>query len=304
MHDQADQLRKLARATLQAEPALAPGGPVVAVSGGQKEVGVTTIACGLARELAWLGKKVVLIDANLQNSAAAGFLQSRALTGSAPPLDSLDLARSGQRATLDDVLSGERRATEVLLATTEPNLRVLPGCSPSANPPLDRAAFDRFTAELAALSRDADVILLDCGHGMNAWIDRLWHSAREVLLVTTPNSQGLVESYAAVKLAQHHRLHDKLRLLVNRTLDDTESAPLAQRFTATCEKFLLLSPKPHASLPAITRNDEALQRALRLLAADLTCDLRVTALRLLTPGAQRTPATHSPRNKEGLTQRR
>jgi MinD-like ATPase involved in chromosome partitioning or flagellar assembly len=304
MHDQADQLRKLVRATLQADPALAPGGPVIAISGSQSQAGVTTAACGLARELARLGKQVLLIDANLQTPAAASLLQSRTLTRNSTPPNSPDLARSGLGATLDDVLSGKRRATEVLLPTADPHLRLLPGVPPRATPPLDRDALDRFTAELAALSRDADVILLDCGHGMNAWIDRLWHTAREILLVTPPNPQGLLDSYAAVKLAQHHRLQGKLRLLINRTIDESEAAPLAKRFAATCEKFLSLTPKPHAWLPTITRSEEPLQRALRLLAADLTCDLRVTALRLLAPSTQRTPATHSAQTKEGLTQRR
>jgi MinD-like ATPase involved in chromosome partitioning or flagellar assembly len=298
MHDQADQLRKLVRATIHADPALAPGGPIIAVSGGQKQVGVTAIACGLARELARLGKQVVLIDANLQNPSSARALHSQALTPSSAPPNSPDLARSGLGATLDEVLSGKRRATEVLLSTTESNLRVLPGVPRNSTPELDRHALDRFAAELSALSRDVDLILLDCGHGMNAWIDRLWQLARDVLLVATPAPQCILDAYAAVKLSQHQRLHNKLRLLINRTLDQAEVPPLAARFDATCQRFLFVTPKPAWSLPAITRNNEPFERALRLLAADIACDLRVSALRLIQPSSRRAPATHSSESKE------
>ena len=71
MPDQAAQLRKLVRVAAQADPSLAPGGPIVAVSGGRGEMGATTVACQLARELARLGKQVVVIDANLLRPAVA-----------------------------------------------------------------------------------------------------------------------------------------------------------------------------------------------------------------------------------------
>jgi MinD-like ATPase involved in chromosome partitioning or flagellar assembly len=195
MHDQADQLRKLVRATVEADGALAPGGPVIALSGGQPQAGVTTIACGLARELARLGKQVVLIDANLQRAGAHEYL------GFA---DDPNKPRSPFLGTLHDVLTGKRRAGEILAPTSEDCFRLLPGCPPGSTPPLDRAAIDRFTAEMAALTCHVDVVLLDAGSGMNAWIDRLWQLARQVLLLATPGSQSLLDSYAAVKLSQHH----------------------------------------------------------------------------------------------------
>jgi MinD-like ATPase involved in chromosome partitioning or flagellar assembly len=302
MHDQADQLRKLVRATIQVDPSLAPGGPVIALSGGQPEAGVTTAACGLARHLTRLGKQVILIDANLNNPAATRTLHAR---------NRPDRARSGPSGTLHDVLSGNRRANEVLASTGDEHLRLLPGCPPDAPPPLDRQALERFAAELGALARASDVILLDCGHGMNAWIDALWQIAGEVLLVTTPTPQCVLDSYAAVKLSQHHRLAGKLRLLINRTIDESEVPPLAARFDATCQRFLTMTPKPAVSLPATSAkskrppSDEPFQRALRLLAADLACDLRVSAIRLLQPSHQRQqlmqPATDKPKD---LTQRR
>jgi MinD-like ATPase involved in chromosome partitioning or flagellar assembly len=300
MHDQADQLRKLVRATVEADAALTPGGPVIALSGGQPQAGTTTIACGLARVLARLGKQVVLIDANLQRPRAHELLGF--------PDDS-SKARSPLTESLHDVLTGKRRAVEILAATNEDSLRLVHGCQPDSTPPLDRAAVDRFATELAALSSHVDVVLIDAGSGMNAWIDRLWQLARQVLLVATPGSQSLLDSYAAVKLSQHHRLEGKLRLLVNRATDESDIPLVATRFEETCQRFLFISPQPPASLPAFARSarsdataasEEPFHRAVRLLAADLACDFRVAALRLIRPKDLRQHSLHVPMKASAL----
>ena len=289
MPDQAAQLRKLVRVAAQADPSLAPGGPIVALSGGRGEMGVTTVTCQLARELARLGKQVVVIDANLRTPALAQHF------GADPRPD----------RTLDTILRGSRRAVEILVDVEE-NIRLLPGVpAGELAPPLDRQAVDHFASELLALSQQSDAILIDTGSGMNLWVDRLWQLARQVLLISTPESEAFLDAYAAVKLSQHHRHDGKVRLLLNRTVDDWELGPLATRFEDTCTKFLRLTPKPAAALPEFLRTkqprvndppersesapslpDEPFRRATRLLAADLAADFRVAALRLVRPKQQ------------------
>lgn len=312
MPDQAAQLRKLVRVAAQADPSLAPGGPIVAVSGGRGELGTTTVACQLARELARLGKQVVLIDANVLRPAAAAHFG----------------LHSDADDNIDAILRGARRAVEVLV-DVEAGLRLLPGIMPGElPPPLDRQAVDHFASELLALSQQSDAILIDAGSGMNPWVDRLWQLARQVLLVATPESESFLDAYAAVKLSQHHRHDGKIRLLLNRT--DWELAPLATRFEDTCTKFLRLTPKPAAALPEFLRTkpmsptststppiphsafsiphspllpDEPFRRATRLLAADLAADFRVAALRLVKP-KQLSASSFQYTDKRDLSQRR
>ena len=327
MHDQADQLRKLVRASVQADATLAPGCPVVAISGAQPAVGVTTIACGLARELARLGKQVLLIDANLNNPRITPHLKQTQTTSSA---DSPAQTGPGPRGTLSDVLTGKRRAVEVLTPTAEEGVTLLAGAPPACRgsavagglaphrtpPPLNREALDRFAAETAALSRQVDVVLIDAGAGMNAWIDRLWQLAHQVLLVSTSSPQSLLDAYTAVKLAQF-QLHDgKIRLLTNGAADQDEAAPLAARFEETCQRFLFITPKPAMSLPTYTdrpANSRSPQRqhgrddfprAVRLLAADLAGDFRVAALRLVRPKSNGLHSSRQISEQEGFSQRR
>ena len=294
MPDQAAQLRKLVRVAAQADPSLAPGGPIVALSGGRGEMGVTTVTCQLARELARLGKQVVVIDANLRTPALAQHFGA-------------------------DPRPGSRRAVEILVDVEE-NIRLLPGVpAGELAPPLDRQAVDHFASELLALSQQSDAILIDTGSGMNLWVDRLWQLARQVLLISTPESEAFLDAYAAVKLSQHHRHDGKVRLLLNRTVDDWELGPLATRFEDTCTKFLRLTPKPAAALPEFLRTkqprvneppersetvpvsslpDEPFRRATRLLAADLAADFRVAALRLVRPKQQAVSSIRFPDLKD------
>lgn len=286
MPDQAAQLRKLVRASVLADPTLAPGGPIVALSGGRREVGTTTVACQLARELARLGKQVILIDANVIRPGVAVHFNVHA------------------DETINSILRGARRAVEVLVEVDN-DIRIIPGLPPGElAPSLDRQAVEHFSSELLALSQQADAILLDAGSGMNPWVDRLWQLSRQVLLVSTPEQTAFLDGYAAVKLSQYHRHDGKLRLLLNRTVDDDELPPLAARFEDTCAKFLQITPKAAAGLPEFIRSksepregqhsavssqqsailpDEPFRRATRLLAADLAADFRVAALRLVKP---------------------
>lgn len=285
MHDQADQLRKLVRQAVAIDGSLAAGCPVIVVSGARPGTGVTTTACRLAHELANLGKQVVLIDANLTTPNAAKLLTTDRASAPTSP----DQAWSGS-ASITEVLAGTRRAVEVLVSAAD-GVQLLPGHASAEPPPLDREAVARFLGEIGAITHQCDVVLIDAGSGMNSWIDRLWQFARQVLLVTTPDSTAVLEGYAAVKLAQFHRLDGKLRLLVNRCPNDAEAAPLAKRFDETCRRFLAIATRPPASLPPYsdepTASDEQFLRASRLLAADLACDFRASALRL--PRASSTP---------------
>ena len=308
MSDQAHQLRQLVRTCVHADATLAPGGPVIAITGAQPAAGATTVACGLARELARLGKQVILIDANLNNPEVA---TNFAPTQPSSHANSPDQAWSGLRGTLHEVLNGTRRAVEVLTPTDEENLRLLaspPAACGLAPPPLYREALDRFTAETASLSRQVDFVLIDAGHGMNAWIDRLWQLSRQVLLVSRPTAQSLLDVYATVKLSQHHRHDGRLRLLTNGADDESEARPLANRFEETCQRFLCIKPKPAAWLPAHSpqrqQGGDSYKRALRLLAADLIGDLRATNLRIPKPKSNDLLTLGRLHNLNDLTQRR
>jgi MinD-like ATPase involved in chromosome partitioning or flagellar assembly len=271
MPDQATELRRLVREAVDQLGDLAPGAPVIALSGAQPGVGVTTAACGLARELAALGKHVTLVDANLQSPSIAHAFRVKPL------------------GTLADVLAGSRRAIEVLLEPAE-NIRLLPGAALTESTTLDMQALAHISSELAALCRQSDVVLLDAGARMSPWIDRLWQLAQHVLLVVEPASSSVLDAYAALKQSQHEALGGKLQLIVTRCDAAADAARIHGGFSDTCQRFLERSVKAPAVLPTRDPADETpFTRSLRLLAADLACDFRSLSARMPARTARTTP---------------
>lgn len=263
MSDQADQLRKLVRDTVQMNPALGPGVPLVVLSGGKGGVGVSTVAIELVHELAALGKRSVLVDANpLQ-----------------PDITSqLGLEVHG---SLADVLDGSRSAVEVLKPVGE-SIQLLPGrWAADAPPELGRTAVNRFLGELRSLQAQADVVILDAGSGMSPWVQQLWKAAQQVLLVSTDESVAVMDSYAAVKLSPWGDVDGKVRLVINQCDDPHVAQTIGARFTATCRRFLGIRVTPAAVLairadivatvtqPQEKVSDRDFRQSVRLLAADV-----------------------------------
>jgi len=220
MSDQADKLRQLVRKTVNEHPSLEPGVPLVVVSGGTKGVGTSTIAIQLARELARLGKRTVLADANLQQPE----MTTR-----------LNIEPEG---SLVDILSGARSAAEILRPLGD-SIQLLPGrWTPEAPPEMGRLAVKRMLTEFRSLATHADVIIIDVGDGTSPWLHQLWKAAHQVLLVTTLEPDAMKASYSAVKLAPWGDVDGKVRLVVNRSDEDRQAQQAGERFAATCRQFL------------------------------------------------------------------
>ena len=267
MHDQADKLRKLVREAVAQHGSLALGSPLVAMTGSTPGVGVTSLVRALAIELVRLGKQVIAVDVNLTSPTLAGEFGVR------------------PRGSISDVLAGKRRAN-VVLGTADHGLRVLPSsCEPG---PLDEKSVGRLINELGSLNHISDVLLLDCGHGMNPWTNRIWQLAAHVVLVMTPSDNSTLDAYTAVKLADRNQIGDKLRLAINRCSQESDALAIHGRMAETCQRFLACPLQAPATIPTQSLGeDSSYRRAVRMLAADLACDFRTVASQL---------ASHATRN--------
>src|SRR5207302_810817 len=177
MHDQANELRLLAR---QWAAELTPAGDAprkIVVSAGKGGVGTTTVAVNLATALARQGCRTVLVDADFSGADAAL------------------LCGIESRDTIADVLSGRRSVHEVLQPGPA-GIQFVPGIwSPGSIPDCSGPAQQRLLRELDQLSRHADVVVLDAGSGLNHVVQRFWQAADEVLVLITesPDSPAAKE---------------------------------------------------------------------------------------------------------------
>ena len=275
MLDQADQLRQLVRETVQTNTELRPGLPLIAVSGGKGGVGTSTIAVELAQQLVRLGKKVVLVDANPRQPDLANLLNITC------------------RESLADVLAGARSAREVLTNLSD-SLAVLPGRWAAVAPDMSPSAVNRLLSELRGLENDADLVLVDCGSGMNPWAQQFWLAADQVLLLTTPEPTAVMDSYAAVKLSPWQKLADRLHLVVNQAESPEQAAQIMSRVADTCHRFLNMPWQQSIATAVLGKPKSAkFSKSIRALAADLLSE-RI----LLIPSSARARQLASPKQPQ------
>ncbi len=167
---------------------------VFAVGGGKGGVGKTILTASLGIGLASLGKKVIIVDADLGGAnlhTAMGILE---------PKYTFYHFYTLQRDKLSDIV----------LDTPIENLKLISGACGTlglANPRFSQK--QRFLAELREL--DADYILLDLGAGASYNVIDFFLAADQGILVTTPEPMAIQETFNFVKIALYRKLSREFR---------------------------------------------------------------------------------------------
>ena len=251
MSDQADQLRNMVRQTIESRPKLAPGLPLVTVSGGAPQVGATTVAIELAQELSNLGKRVLVVDANLQNPGLRESLQLRPGPG------------------LTDVLAGNVTLRESIRATNA-HLHVVPGTrAESTDIQIKHDDLLKLVAELRGVHSLVDLVLVDVGHGMTPWTHAWWQASRQVLVVATTDEDAIKGAYANVKLSGWCEGTAELHLVVNKCTNEMSGMRISERFATTSQRFLGVPIAEASPIPERDAAAKQFKRAVRLLAGDM-----------------------------------
>jgi len=247
--DQATALRNLMRsgpavpaATLSVRP---PARRVrlaktVAVTSGKGGVGKTNLAVNLAVALA-ARRSTCLLDADL------GLANADLLSGVSPA------------ATLEHVVRGERTLTEVM--TVGPGgFRLLPGASGVASianlPPVARR---ELVAQLAALERSFDLLLVDTGAGLGANAMAFTLAADSALVVVTPEPTSITDAYGAIKTLAAKVAKPRVRVAVNMAADATEGEEVFRRLDRVARHFLGVP----LELAGVVPTDPAVREAVR-----------------------------------------
>ena len=233
MHDQADELRQLVlRTAASARLPAAPPPPIVVVSGGKGGVGATTVAVNLSIVLARLGRRIVLVDADLNQP------------------DATALCNLKEADTVADVLSGRRTVHEVLQSGPG-GIQMLPGAwAPQRLTDCPPLAQQRMLTELSRLGAHADVVILDAGNKVDSVTERFWQAADLVLLVTTSEAAAIMDSYAAVKLlAPRGSQPAHVCSLVNKAASSAAAEDVHARIRQAAQRFLSLEIHATAHVP-------------------------------------------------------
>lgn len=207
--------------TWREEPISAAIGPRIpnslAVLSGKGGVGKTNLVVNLAVAAGALGGRVLLVDGDL------GLANVDVLLGLAPRRD-LESARSGVVSVEELVVEGPR------------GIRVLPASSGSARlAALREHELSAWTAAVARLAVDYELVLVDCGPGIGPTTLALAASCERAWVVTNSQPTSLADAYATLKVLAQRRSSPRVELVVN----DAVSERAARETHAQLERMTL-----------------------------------------------------------------
>lgn len=196
---------------------------IITIASGKGGVGKTNISTNLALAYAKIGKKVIVLDADL------GLANVNVVMGMIP------------KYNLYHVIRKQKTMKEVIL-DTEYGIQIVAGASGfSKIANLTDEERNSFISELTELS-SADIIIIDTSAGVSSNVLSFVEAADEVLIITTPEPTAITDAYGLIKIisTEIDDLDLDLKLIVNRVSSVTEAKKISQRVINIAGQFLNL----------------------------------------------------------------
>jgi len=196
---------------------------VFSVTSGKGGVGKTNVAVNLGLALIKLGRRVLLIDADL------GLANVDILLGLSP------------KHTLQDVLTGGM-GIEDILVTGPDGIKILPAASGIQE--ITHLSSEQqllLLAEVDKLEDQIDIVLIDTSAGISHNVMFFNIAAQDIVVVVTPDPTSMTDAYALIKVLYQKYAEKSVYLLINQVVDETEAKEIYKKITAVCERFLHLS---------------------------------------------------------------
>ncbi len=256
--------------------------PVITVSSGKGGGGKTNLSVNLSIALAELGRRTVLIDADL------GMANADVICGMAPTRR-LDQAVAPANAD-------KPRHLRDLLVDAPGGFRLVPGAvGVERMADLGPDERDRLVRSLTELEHDADLIIVDTGAGMSRAVTSFMHAADVGIVVATPDPASITDAYALIKCIlapagarpepDEPPARSHLVLVVNQVTGEKEARAVHARIEAVSTRFLGYRLPLLGWVMQDARVATAVRRRRPVLLDSPDCrasaDLRDTALRLV-----------------------
>lgn len=214
---------------------------ILAVTSGKGGVGKTVLSVNLALSLRALGKKVLLVDADLYLGSVGTML------GLNPKI------------TLADVLSTNINIREAIFKVQN-GLDYLPACG-GANElfEIHDSIFKRMSAKFSFVEGEYDYIVLDTGAGIVAEVTSFVLAADATLVVTTPDPASIKDAYAMIKVVKRFEPDQALFLVCNMVESITQAETIFNKMNLLTRKFLEGDVRFAGAIP----RDKRLQESVR-----------------------------------------
>ena len=220
MADQAETLRALMKGRT-GTAAEAGKTRIITVASGKGGVGKTNISTNLAIAYAQLGKKVILMDADL------GLANVNVVLGIIPKYNLYHLIR--KQKSMSDIIMDTNYGIQIVAGAS--------GFAKIAN--LSEEERRNFVDEISQLSI-ADIIIIDTSAGVSNNVLAFVAAADDVIIVTTPEPTAITDAYGIIKIiaTEIDNLNLGLKLVVNRVKSVVEGKKVAERVINIAGQFL------------------------------------------------------------------
>ena len=222
MGDQAEKLREIMEVqNSQVKNPEVKKTRIIAVTSGKGGVGKTNLSINIAIAYSRLGKKVLVLDADL------GLANVNVVMGVIPKHNLYHVIR--KQKEMKDIIVDTPYGIQIVAGAS--------GFSRIAN--LSEDERQHFVNEFTTLS-DADIIIIDTSAGVGSNVLAFVGAADDAVIITTPEPTSITDAYGIIKTisVEVDNLDMGIKLVVNRVSSVTEAKGVAQRVVNIAGQFL------------------------------------------------------------------
>lgn len=215
---------------------------VYAITSGKGGVGKTAVVANTAVAMAKIGKKVLILDADL------GLANIDVVFGLAP------------RYNLNHFFAGDQDLSSILVEGPH-GIKILPAGSGVQNfTRLDSNQKLRLLDGLDQMHNDFDFVLIDTEAGISENVTYFNTAAQEILVVTTPDPTAITDAYALMKLLSTQYQEKRFNLVVNQIQRENEALDVYRKLTMVSNRYLDISIDFLGSIPADKQMTDAIRK--------------------------------------------
>jgi len=214
---------------------------LISVTSGKGGVGKSNILLNLAIAMSIRGKKVLIIDADMNLS------NIDILLGIYPEYNLKNL--------LDDLITLDK-----LLIEGPKGIKILPAASGDFKVMQNTKRVQRVLIQsYMELRKDFDYILIDTGAGISDYSVDFVVNSDQILIVTTPEPTAITDAYAMIKILHYKMKSPDISMIINMVQTDEEGKKIFNKINLIVQHFLNKSLKFAGSVP----EDKYLQEAVK-----------------------------------------
>ncbi len=204
---------------------------VYAITSGKGGVGKTAVVANLAYVLASMGKRVLILDADL------GLANIDVVFGISPTFN------------LNHFFTGEEDLQGIMVDGPL-GIKILPAGSGIQNfTNLDSHQKMRLLDGLDAMQNHFDFVLIDTEAGISENVTYFNTAAQEILVITTPEPTAITDAYALMKLLSTQYHEKNFNLVVNQIQNEDDALDVYRKLTMVANRYLDISIDYLGSIP-------------------------------------------------------